>query len=135
MALFIWLKPDPRRFDYFKGQYGIESFEYKNVPNKNFEGTVLLIDNLSNGINIGDVYNESDEKNQVLIGKYEFDDADGRPFLNITKSKSAFLNGKYAITIDTLEYNKQFHNFRITFASASADVKIVTISNTTYLNF
>lgn len=132
-AIFIFIQPNPARFDYLKGQYGIDKFLYKNKPINNLRDKVLLIDNLSSWINIGDIYNDKVDKNEILIGKYKFEDTNGKISMIITNSKTPYLNGKYNVKIDTLEYNEKFHNFKMTFSSNQ--VSIVGLKSTTYLNF
>ena len=133
LIVYVFILPDPNRFSSLKGQYVIYKFLYKNKPNKNFDDKTLLIDHLSNRINIGDVY-ETAPENKILIGKYQFEKSDdGNVFLIITNSKDNFINGRYRIKIDTLEYNDQYNNFKITFSSEL--VKIICFKSMKDLNF
>ncbi|KUJ62807.1 hypothetical protein AR687_05255 [Flavobacteriaceae bacterium CRH] len=133
LVIFVFTRTDVRHFDFFKGKYGVVKFLYKNESNENFQNTILLIDNLSNGINIGNIYDDTIEKDKILIGKYEFEEEnDGKIVMIITKSNQQFLNGRYSVKIDTLEYNKKYQNFKITFSSNL--VKMVCLKSTTHLN-
>jgi len=79
LIVYVFILPDPNRFSSLKGQYVIYKFLYKNKPNKNFDDKTLLIDHLSNRINIGDVY-ETAPENKILIGKYQFEKSDDEMF-------------------------------------------------------
>ena len=133
VAVVIFILPNPARFDYFKGQYDIEDFLYKKVSDTSLQGKVLLIDNLSSGINLGDVYNVDGEEKHVLVGKYKFEEANGKTVMVVSNSKTDYLNGRYSVRTDTLEYNKKFHNFKMTFSSGL--VTIVGLKSITCLDF
>lgn len=133
VVVVIFIIPNPARFDYLKGQYRVEDFLYKNVSDTSMQGKVLLIDNLSSGINVGDLYNEEGEQNKVLVGKYKFEEDNGKTVMVVSNSKTPYLNGIYSVRIDTLEYNKKVHNFKMTFSSSL--VTIIGLNSTTYLDF
>lgn len=132
-VVFIITRPNPRQFKVLKGQYALVELQHDGKYLNTEQFPVLLIDNLSSGLNIGDLYNYRNPNKQVMFSKYEFKNENDKVYLILSHSSPEFLDGKYLVKIDTLQFNKKHHDFRMTFQSKS--VKIVGEKSTTYLNF
>lgn len=103
-------------------------------PIKSTEQQVLKIDNLSDWLNIYDMFRGGNVTHEnTMIGKYDFDENDGKFTMSLSRSNPTYLNGEYQISIDTIEFNKHRQTFTITFESKT--VKIVGYKQTIFLQF
>ncbi|RZK01124.1 MAG: hypothetical protein EOO46_20715 [Flavobacterium sp.] len=125
-----WILPDPRRFNFFTGDYDLLHITYMGKPIQNHENqSILKIDNLSSWFSIGKIYDDS--PTNVMTGKYNFIEKNNVITLSISEANPKYLNGDYSITVDTIEFNKKFQNFRIVFQSKTT--KIITLKSKTII--